>query len=261
MAERIIAPLASKAEFTEIYKSLAKEAGMTYTSDVTCDMFYGIYERLIETSKFAITECAAVAERHLVDSALLPHLLCERGLMKSGDAICDIGAGAGFPTLPMAALSQAGEIPSVTVHAVDSTAKKVRYITETAGILGLSGVLGSAGRAEELAAAPQGKKRGGAMREKFDIVTARAVSALPVLIELAAPFVKVGGIFAAMKAHSEEEVAAAARGANVLGLEPVEVIDYALPSGDARTLVIYKKVKNTPDAYPRQYARITKEPL
>ena len=265
MAERIIAPLKIETEFTEIYKSLSETAGMSYISPDTCRLFYGIYERLIETSKFfnltAITECAAVAERHLVDSALLSKLLCDRGLMKSGDVICDIGAGAGFPTLPTAALSQAGEIPSVTVHAVDSTAKKVRYITETAELLGLRNVLGTAGRAEELAAPPHGKKKGGAMREAFDIVTARAVSALPVLIELAAPFIKVGGIFAAMKAHSEEEVASASRGAKVLGLEEVEVVEYALPSGDARTLVIYKKVKKTPDAYPRQYAKITKEPL
>lgn len=265
MAERIIAPLKSEAEFTEIYKSLSDAANLSYNSPETCRLFYGIYERLIETSKFfnltAITECAAVAERHLVDSALLPKLLCDRGLIKDGDSVCDIGAGAGFPTLPMAALVTAGEIPSVTVHAVDSTAKKVRYITESAEALGLRGVSGTAGRAEELASPPCGKKKGGVMREKFDVVTARAVSALPVLIELAAPFVKVGGIFAAMKAHSEEEVAAAAKGAKILGLEPVEVVEYALPSGDARTLVIYKKVKKTPDAYPRQYAKITKEPL
>ena len=265
MAERIIAPLKSEAEFTEIYKSLAAASGMDYTSPETCRLFYGIYERLIETSKFfnltAITECAAVAERHLVDSALLPKLLSDRGLIRDGDAICDIGAGAGFPTLPMGALTTAGEIPKVTVHAVDSTAKKVRYIVESAEALGIPAVSGTAGRAEELAAPSHGKKPCGKMREKFDIVTARAVSALPVLIELAAPFVKVGGIFAAMKAHSEEEVASAAKGAKILGLEPVEVVEYALPSGDARTLVIYKKVKKTPDAYPRQYAKITAKPL
>ena len=136
---------------------------------------------------------------------------------------------------------------------MDSTAKKIGHIKDTAVKLGLHGVTAEAARAENLAF--------GRLRESFDIVTARAVSALPVLVELAAPFVKVGGIFAAMKGNSDEEVAAAARAAEILGFGAPEIIKYALPSGDTRSLVIYRKVRRTENKYPRQYAKITAKPL
>ena len=176
----------------------------------------------------------------------------ERSARKNSRAII-IGAGAGFPTLPIAAASLHGALPSFTVHALDSTAKKIGHIKDTAKRLSLDNVEASAGRAEELAR--------GDFRESFDIVTARAVSAMPTLIELAAPFVKVGGIFAAMKARSDEEVAAAARAAEILGFEAAEVTQYSLPSGDLRSLVVYRKVKSTPDVYPRQYSKIVSKPL
>ena len=265
MAERIIAPLRSEAEFKEIYLSLAESACLPYTADDTVSLFYGIYKNLVETSKFfnltAITECAVVAERHIVDSALPAKLLCERGLLGDGDSLCDVGAGAGFPTLPLGALSATGAIPQIKLHAVDSTAKKVRYIEETAKLLGIRCVSGTAGRAEELACPAAGRKKAGPLRGRFDIVTARAVSALPVLVELCAPMLKLGGIFAAMKAHSDEEISAAARGAEKLGLRHLETVEYRLPSGDARSLVIYKKVNTTPGYFPRAYAKITAKPL
>lgn len=265
MAERIIAPLKTEAEFKEIYLALAEKAELPFTADDTVSLFYGIYKNLVETSKFfnltAITECAAVAERHIIDSALPAKLLLERGLLFDGMMVCDVGAGAGFPTLPLGALAATEAIPAVKLHAVDSTAKKVRYIEDTAKLLGLRCVSGSAGRAEELACPAAGKRKTGPLRGRFDLVTARAVSALPVLIELCAPMLKIGGIFAAMKAHSDEEVAAAASGAEKLGLRFTEVVEYSLPSGDARSLVIYKKLLATPAAYPRAYAKITAKPL
>lgn len=265
MAERIVAPLKSEAEFKEIYLSLAEAANLPFTADDTVSLFYGVYRELAETSRFfnltAITECDAVAERHIVDSALPAKLLCERGLLRDGAKVCDIGAGAGFPTLPIGVLSHTGAISKISIHAVDSTAKKIRYIEDTARKLGLRCVSGTPGRAEELACPAVGKKKTGPMRGRFDVVTARAVSALPVLVELCAPFLKVGGIFAAMKAHSDAEVAAAATGAEKLGLELMEVVEYSLPSGDARSLVIYKKVHATPALYPRAYAKITAKPL
>lgn len=259
MAERKIAPTVDAETFTSAYKRIADEAGLPeecLTESLTHTL-YGIYACLLEAShKFnltAITEHEAVAERHIVDS-LIPFVrLHETGLLSDGDSICDIGAGAGFPTLPAAAASYCGALPAFTVHSVDSTAKKIGHIKDTAAALGLSNVSGTAGRAEELAR--------GKMRESFSIVTARAVSAMPVLIELAAPFVKVGGFFAAMKAHADEEIAAAAKGAEKLGFSAAETWEYTLPSGDLRSLVIYRKVKNTPDAYPRQYSKITSKPL
>ncbi len=265
MAERIIAPLRDESEFSETYLRLANAAGLSYTSPRTVELFYGVYKRLVETSHYfnltAVTECAAVAERHIVDSALLAKVLDEREMLFDGAHICDIGAGAGFPTLPVGVLATTGEIPAVSIHAIDSTAKKIRYIEETARELGIRCVSGTAGRAEELAAPAVGKKSPGPLRSRFDIVTARAVAALPVLVELCAPLVKTGGILAAMKARSDEEEAAAAHGAAVLGLSLVESVKYALPSGDVRSIVIYKKEHATPAQYPRAYAKIAAKPL
>ena len=139
------------------------------------------------------------------------------------------------------------------VLAVDATAKKVHYITETAAALGLSGMTAQAGRAEELA-------RGG-LRERFSVVTARAVAELRILMELCASYVKVGGIFVAMKAHAEEEYENAKNAARPLGFDAGETIPYALPNGDARTLVVYKKIKSTEIPYPRPYAKILQKPL
>ncbi len=259
MAERKIFPTVDEATFAVTYKKCAEAASLEedFTTDTLIHYLYGIYSCLLEAShKFnltAITEHTAVAERHIVDSLIPMSILNSRGLINDDDAVCDIGAGAGFPTLPIAAASCDGALPSFTVHAIDSTAKKVGHIADTAKKLGLSGVSATAGRAEELAK--------GDLRESFDIVTARAVSAMPTLIELAAPFVKVGGIFAAMKAHSDEEVTSAARAAEILGFEAAEVTEYSLPSGDVRSLVIYRKVKPTPAAYPRQYSKIVSNPL
>lgn len=265
MAERIISPLKEIEEFSNIYLELAKKAALPYTSPRTTELFYGLYRRLVETSQFfnltAVTECAAVAERHIVDSALLARQLDVRGLLHDGAKLCDIGAGAGFPTLPLGVLATVGDIPAVTVHAVDSTEKKIRYIEQTARELNLRCVSGTAGRAEELAAPAVGRREAGALRSRFDIVTARAVAALPVLVELCAPMLKVGGTLAAMKAHSDEEEAAASRGAVILGLEHTETVKYALPSGDVRSIVIYRKVHATPAQYPRAYAKISSKPL
>ena len=259
MAERIIAPTASPAEFTEIYKKTASEASLpeSFTTEKLISLLYGIYAELLEANrKFnltAITALDGVTERHLVDCLMPLKLLAEKGLLRDGDTVCDIGAGAGFPTLPIAAAAEAGAVADIKIHAVDSTAKKIGHIKSTAEKLGLARVSGTAGRAEELAST--------AMRESFDVVTARAVSAMPVLIELAAPFVKVGGAFAAMKAHSDEEVAAASRAAEILGFDKPETTEYTLPSGDVRSLVIYKKIKSTPDKYPRMYSKIVSKPL
>lgn len=259
MAERKIAPTVDAEAFALSYRRIAAEAGLSedFLTDSLVRTLYGIYACLLEASrKFnltAITEHTAVAERHIVDSLIPFARLHETGLISDGDSICDIGAGAGFPTLPAAAASHDGALPSFTVHSVDSTAKKIGHIKDTAAVLGLTNVTGTAGRAEELAR--------GELRESFSIVTARAVSAMPVLIELAAPFVRVGGIFAAMKAHSDEEVAAAVTGAEKLGFSAAETWEYTLPSGDVRSLVIYRKVKSTPEAYPRQYSKITSKPL
>ncbi|MBQ8511951.1 MAG: class I SAM-dependent methyltransferase, partial [Clostridia bacterium] len=99
------------------------------------------------------------------------------------------------------------------------------------------------------------------LRQSFDLVTARAVAALPVLIELCGPFVKVGGHFCALKSNIEGELEIADKAGRVLGLTNIAVIDYEIPGGDKRCLVLYRKTSPTPAKYPRRYAEITKRAL
>ena len=180
--------------------------------------------------------------------------------------VIDIGAGAGFPSLPLGSiLCDRG----YKFLAVDSTAKKVRHIAETAERIGISRSFQAiSARAEDLAHGNMGAKSEKAanaahnkLRESFGIATARAVAALPVLVELCGAFVEVGGYFASMKGKSDEEIAAAAGGAKKMGFEPCKKIEYCLPCGDTRSIALYRKIRRTEIIYPRPFAKITAKPL
>ena len=165
----------------------------------------------------------------------------------------DVGCGGGFPSLPLAIAR-----PDISVTSLDSTEKKVKYVGETAKLLGISNHTPLYGRAEELAHDP-------ALRESFDIVTARAVASLPVLSELCLPFVKQNGAFVAMKSGNvEEELAASAAGIKKLGASPFSVYSFSLVSHEngiapeGRTILIAKKLSPSPALYPRPYAKIKK---
>ena len=221
---------------------------------------YSLYVSLLEGAKTAnltaILDLPGVVEKHFIDSLIPLKLMADRGLLPSRDgaSAVDVGCGAGFPSLPVAAACDGTLFPSLTVCAVDGTGKKIAHVKRAAESAGLPGVKAIHGRAEELAAA------GGPMRERFDLAAARAVASLPELLELCAPFVKVGGAVAAYKGP-EDETAAASGAAKTLGLVLRDRIAYTLPGGDARTLVLYEKVKITPAAYPRKFAKIKSDPL
>ncbi len=228
----------------------------------------------------AIVEPSAVVEKHIIDS-LLPLAYIEgeiAGVFLGGDdsgedisrkitkRMIDVGAGAGFPSLPLGSvLCDRG----YKILAVDSTAKKVRHISETAERIGISRSFQAiSARAEDLAHGNMGAKSEKAanaahnkLRESFGIATARAVAALPVLIELCGAFVEVGGYFASMKGKSDEEIAAAANGAKKMGFEPCRKIEYSLPCGDTRSIALYRKIRRTEIIYPRPFAKITAKPL
>jgi len=245
-------------EFLALYLPHAKThlPHPIFTEPKITERLCGICTRLAENAKrfnlTAITAPADMVEKHIIDSLIPLALLQTKGILDENFHLdgkpvrmCDIGAGAGFPSLPMAAvLAESGG----RVLAVDATAKKVRYINETAEILNIPHMSAEAGRAEELAAT--------GLREGFLLTTARAVANLRVLTELCAPFTAVGGYFMPLKAHAEEEIAAAGKMPVLLGLQSRDKISYTLPSGDTRTLLLYQKVKSTPPQYPRPYARI-----
>ena len=171
-----------------------------------------------------------------------------RWLDPAGKRVLDLGSGAGFPGLVLKLLC-----PDMELTMLDSLQKRVAFQQEAADALGLAGVCPTAGRAEEMTD----------FRERFDIVTSRAVARLNVLAELALPMVRPGGVFAAMKGPDpEEEIREAKRALALLGGGAVRVEKYAVPGTDAvHSLVLIEKASPTPARYPRRFAQIKKSPL
>ena len=245
-------------QFATLYNAHAHLLPEVCRGDAVMRRLHTICEMLVENNRkynlTAIVEPEAVVEKHIVDSLLPLSILADKGIL-TGELrsaaggmlrLIDIGAGAGFPSLPFAAVMPSD---STRILAVDSTAKKVRHIAETAQAAGIGHIASEAGRAEELAL--------GRLRESFGMATARAVAELRILVELTAPFVAVGGYVAALKgSRAEEELAGAEEIAAVLGLGKPEVVEYMLPCGDGRALVLYKKERSTPAGYPRAYGKI-----
>lgn len=192
----------------------------------------------------AITEPKDVAALHLLDSLELAALA---GL--EAGRLVDVGCGAGFPGVPTAIAR-----PGLQVTLLDSLGKRVDFLREACGKLGLENVECIHQRAEEFA---------GARREAFDFAVSRAVAALPVLCELCLPLVRVGGKMLAMKsANSDEEIQGAGHAAEVLGGRVEWVKDYTIPTTDVvHRVVCVEKVKATPGKYPRRFALIKKQPL
>ena len=200
-----------------------------------------------EVNLTAITDEDGVLFRHYVDSLTVVPLLPE------GARMCDVGAGAGFPSLPVALAR-----PDVRVLAVDSVGKKMRALSEQAASLSLKNLSALSARAEELG-------RDAKYRETFDAVTARAVTRLNVLAELCLPLLRVGGMLIAMKAKTaEEELAEAKRAIALTGGTLREVKEFTLEmNGEVleRTLILVEKTAPTPATYPRNFSQINKKPL
>jgi len=201
------------------------------------------YEMVVESNKAfnltAITDEKDFAVKHIADS------LAGVSEIPSGAKLCDIGSGAGFPSMPIAIART-----DVSVTALDSTAKKMTFVSQSAKALGIQNLSAIAGRAEEQKA----------QFTKFDVVTARAVSALPILLELAMPFLKVGGLFLAYKTD-ESEIETSKNAMKVLGVKHLRTKFLNLPNGDKRAILVFEKIKPTPPQYPRVYGSIKKKPL
>lgn len=212
-------------------------------------------ELLIEKNKVmnltAITQPDQVADLHFLDCAALLTLGGEAAVSFRDKSLIDVGTGAGFPGLPLRILE-----PSLSLTLLDSLGKRVTWLGEVCAALGLEDVGCVHARAEE-----QALQTG--WRESFDIATSRAVADLRLLCELCLPYVKVGGVFLAMKSTDcGEELSAADRGIRLLGGQVKALYDYAIPNTDVKhRVVVIGKVSPTPKGYPRRWAKIQKSPL
>ena len=205
-------------------------------------------EALLEKNKVmnltAITDPTDVAQLHLLDCAAVLTFADIKG-----KSLVDVGTGAGFPGMPLQIME-----PTAKCTLLDSRGKRINFLQEVCDELSLSHTRCVHARAEEYARDH---------REQFDFATSRAVAALNVLCELALPMVKVGGAFLAMKSvDSDEELRQAKSAIAQLGGSVESVQDYTIPDTDVtHRLVTIRKVKPTPHAFPRAFARIKKNPL
>ena len=184
------------------------------------------------------------ARLHFLDSAALAELVD-----LSGKRVIDVGTGAGFPGMVLKILR-----PETELTLLDSLDKRLRFLSTVCGELGFADVQCLHARAEE--APPE-------LRQSFDVACSRAVARLNLLAELCLPFVKVGGIFAAMKGPEvTEELRNAEKGIRLLGGEVERVAEYAVPGTELRhNAVLIRKVSETPKKYPRKWGQMKKQPL
>ncbi|MBQ9802906.1 MAG: 16S rRNA (guanine(527)-N(7))-methyltransferase RsmG [Clostridia bacterium] len=242
-------------DFIEFDAFLNTVAADNHLSDILdqdkSKKLYFLMTHMLEVNKSmnltSIKDERDVVVRHFIDSLTVAAFLPQNA------KILDVGCGAGFPCLPLGVCR-----PDLTIVALDSTEKRIKYVRDTANTLEIPHFTAIAARAEELA-------QDTSHRAAYDIVTARAVAALPVLSELCLPFVRRGGRFIAMKAkRGMDELAAAKSGIVKLGGEVTSVNGLEIVArgeSDERLLIEITKTGDTPAQYPRAYAKILKRPL
>lgn len=189
----------------------------------------------------AITEPAQVAKLHLLDSLSVLSALDLRG-----KKLIDVGCGAGFPGVPLAIAC-----PEAQVTLLDSLGKRITWLKEILPQLGIQAECVTA-RAEEAVVS---------CRESYDIATSRAVARLNILLELLAPYVKVGGVVVALKGSAaKEELGECGDAIKKLGLRQEAFLEFPV-DGASHALIVLRKVAPTPKMYPRRYAKIKQSPL
>ncbi|KRM68191.1 16S rRNA methyltransferase GidB [Apilactobacillus ozensis DSM 23829 = JCM 17196] len=237
----------------EQFRQALSEQGIELT-DQQLKQFDQYYELLISTNEHVnlttITDKKEVYLKHFYDS-ITPAFFVDN-LRNDNISICDVGAGAGFPSIPLKIV-----FPNLEVSIIDSLNKRINFLDNLVKTLGLTGVHLHHARAEEF-----GGKRS-KYRESFDFVTARAVARMTVLSELCLPLVKQGGQMIALKAlQAENEISNAKQAIGTLGAKLALDEEFNLPvSNDVRHIVVLDKVKATPKQYPRKAGTPNKKPI
>ena len=211
------------------------------TQSTLCAFGEGVIRQNEVMNLTAITDPAQVAKLHLLDSL---SVLATADL--AGKTLIDVGCGAGFPGVPLKIAC-----PALQLTLLDSLGKRMSWLESFLPTLGVEAQLITA-RAEEAVAT---------RRERYDYATSRAVARLNILLELTAPYVKVGGAVLAMKgAAAKEELAEAKNAIRKLGLQLEKVVEFPI-DGTAHAVIVLRKVSPTPPQFPRRYAKIKQSPL
>ena len=211
------------------------------TQNTLCAFGEGVIRQNEVMNLTAITDPAQVAKLHLLDSL---SVLATADL--AGKTLIDVGCGAGFPGVPLKIAC-----PALQLTLLDSLGKRMSWLESFLPTLGVDAQLITA-RAEEAVAT---------RRERYDYATSRAVARLNILLELTAPYVKVGGAVLAMKgAAAREELAEAKNAIRKLGLQLEKVVEFPI-DGTAHAVIVLRKVSPTPPQFPRRYAKIKQSPL
>ena len=210
-------------------------------ADTLCAFGAALLEKNRVMNLTAITEPAAVAQLHFLDSLALLDIA-----PLAGSSLIDIGCGAGFPGVPLVIAE-----PRIRLTLLDSLAKRMNWLAQTLPALGVQAEIVTA-RAEEAAAE---------RRESYDYAVSRAVARLNILLELTAPYVKVGGAVLAMKGSAaREELAECTSAIKKLGLQLESVKEFSI-DGASHAVIVLRKIAPTPKQYPRRYAMIKQSPL
>ncbi|AKG03330.1 MULTISPECIES: 16S rRNA (guanine(527)-N(7))-methyltransferase RsmG [Salimicrobium] len=232
------------------FQNKLKEQGIELT-EKQLDQFEKYWEMLVEWNEkmnlTAITEKGEVYEKHFYDSLTAAFYHDFSGPLR----ICDVGAGAGFPSLPLKIV-----FPELKVTIVDSLKKRIGFLNHLATELELNDVAFYHDRAENFG-------KNGKFREKYDLVLGRAVARMSVLSELCLPLVKKGGFLIAMKGpNAQEEMDTAESAISILGGETKDVHSFTLPEdGAERSIIRIEKRRKTPGKYPRKAGTPNKVPL
>mgnify|MGYP004568007867 FL=1 len=226
--------------------SLAKENGIIL-DDTALDRFDTYAELLVEwngkMNLTAITEPEEIEVKHFLDCLMLPKYFN----LDYIQTVIDVGAGAGFPSVPLLIYK-----PDLCLTIMDAINKRLTFLDTAVHALGLEAQLIH----ERAEAAGQDEN----YREKFDLATARAVAPMNVLAEYCLPFVKVGGYFVALKG-SNDDTEEAKNAIATLGGEIFDNISYKLNGTEPRSIVVIKKISQTPTQFPRKSKKISTKPL
>lgn len=199
------------------------------------------------TNLMSKNDLSLIFEKHIFDS-LAFNLFYEKYCKNSALNLMDIGTGGGFPSIPISLYYE-----NINVTAVDSIKKKIDFINKIKSEFSLNNLNPICTRIEDI----EGKNA-------FDLVTTRALSSLNVALEYAVPYLKIGGYFVAYKSKNvDEEIDQSQNALKILGAKIIDKIEYKLPLENdfTRFLIVIKKEKETPSAYPRKSGLIKKLPL